>query len=1225
MLPDFRGGIPLVSPRCYQEESRRMQTLLGKLPRFGRAHIWLSGALLAVIAVRIALRYDALDRALHRDLGRGDAALEVALLPVTALLCALVLFTWRRRFLLDQEMRRRVEAEERLRHQHAYLAAMQETSTALANRADLDAMLAAIVRRAAALIGTAHGFVDLLMEDGSALRGAVGIGAFADNTDHIVPRGAGMSGAVWETGRPLIVDDYQTWPGGVYRERFGRFRAAIGVPLISGGHFHGVLGLAHDDPTRTVGEREAETLAQFAALAAIALDNARLIQAAEAGATQYRLLFESNPEPMWVCDRETLRFLAVNDAAIAHYGYSREEFLAMTTVDIRPEGEVERLRRTLAREMESEQSSGIWRHRKRDGTDIAVATTSYPIEFDGRPARIVLANDITERERALAALQESETRFRAQYQGNPVAIFTWQRTGDDYVFIDYNAAAAEMAGERIGALLGKTARDCYRAFPEVLEHMALADRERRGVQHEIAWTFSGTGEPADLLVTYVPAPPDLIMLYVEDITARKRAVGALRESEARYRQLIEFSPDAIFVHRDGAFLFANTAAVRLLGAASADAVIGSSIAAVVHPDDAAAARERVRAGYEEGRPVAPVEMRIVRADGRVVETEIASTPIVYEGEPATLSVLRDLSERKQAEERLRLLESVVVHSRDGVVITEAPTAEVLAAEGPRIVYVNEAFTRITGYTAEETIGRSPRFLQGEMTDQATLATLREAILREESLTVELVNYRKDGTPFWVEMSIAPVRDARGRCTHFVSVQRDITAWKQVQEQLIHDAMHDPLTGLANRTAFVARLEAALERARAGAERPFAVLFVDCDRFKNVNDSLGHVEGDRLLSTIARQLTLHLDPAWEVARLGGDEFAILAENIAGVDDAIRIAERVQAALAAPIRLRGQEVGVSASIGIALSNATYRQPQEMLRDADTAMYRAKASGRGRHVVFDRAMHERAVALLQRESDLRRAIERDEVQVLYQPITALEDGSVVGFEALLRWRHPELGLLAPTDFIAIAEETGQIIGLDRWVLRQACRQMRQWEQRFPHLPPLAMSVNVSGKHIAQPDFLEYVRTVLSLTGLDPARLRLEITESALIEHADAATATLWQARAMGIQVQLDDFGTGYSSLSYLHRFPIDVLKIDRSFISGGEPRIENTEIVRAIVTLARNLHIGVTAEGVETVEQVAQLRALGCTYGQGYYFSPPLDAPMAERLLTRRLPGPRSAAAS
>ena len=469
----------------------------------------------------------------------------------------------------------------------------------------------------------------------------------------------------------------------------------------------------------------------------------------------------------------------------------------------------------------------------------------------------------------------------------------------------------------------------------------------------------------------------------------------------------------------------------------------------------------------------------------------------------------------------------------------------------------------------------------------------------------------------VETKLAQIEQAE---RHVEELSRHIAEQQRISQELQHSrehfrhaAFHDALTGLPNRALLLDHLRLAIETIKRHADHVFAVLFIDLDRFKNINDSLGHGIGDHLLIALARRLEGCIRPSDTVARLGGDEFAILLDGLDDARDAISIAERIQRELMQPFNLGGHEVYTTASIGITLSSTNYEQPEHVLRDADTAMYRAKENGKARHELFDTVMHAHAVALLKLENDLRRAVERSEFQVYYQPLIALETNRIMGFEALLRWVHPERGFISPAEFIPLAEETGLIFEIGRWVLNESCRQMQSWQQSASR--QLKISVNLSSKQFSQPNLIEQIKQALNVTQLDPHCLQLEITESVVMENAEAAAQMLKQLRALGVHLSIDDFGTGYSSLSYLHRFPVSTLKIDRSFIGRMGAGDENAEIVRTIITLANNLGMQVVAEGIETETQLAQLRALKCDYGQGYLFSRPVDAEQATALLRGR----------
>jgi len=528
------------------------------------------------------------------------------------------------------------------------------------------------------------------------------------------------------------------------------------------------------------------------------------------------------------------------------------------------------------------------------------------------------------------------------------------------------------------------------------------------------------------------------------------------------------------------------------------------------------------------------------------------------------------------------------------------------------IFFSERWKEMLGLSNETVAGVPDEWFQRVHSDDVDrLRTNVAAHL--EGLTPHLESEHRvlhaDGTYRWMLARGVAVRDPAGRAHRMAGSLTDITEGK----------VSDPLTGLPNRVLFLDRLGQSMERAKRHGSVS-AVLFVDLDRFKLVNDSLGHEAGDRFLAAIANRLersvrtvdtVARVNSEVTVARIGGDEFTILLEHVRHVSDAVRVAERIQECLKRPFVLDGRQLFTSASIGIATSETAYSDPQELLRDADTAMYRAKALGKARCEVFDVRMREAAIARLAVETDLRRAIEQNEFELHYQPIISLATGMLSGFEALVRWRHPQRGLVSPQDFIGIAEETGLIVPLGAWVLNRACTQMSEWHRAHPSSAGLTMHVNLSAKQFVHPDLATEIAGILQATGLPPSSLNLEITESAVIENPDSVIGVLEALKALGLRISIDDFGTGHSSLSYLHRFPIDALKIDRSFVNTMT--MEQSSIIQAIVALAQALRLEVIAEGIETVDQLSRLSQLGSDSGQGYLFAAALQAPDAESMLT------------
>jgi len=573
--------------------------------------------------------------------------------------------------------------------------------------------------------------------------------------------------------------------------------------------------------------------------------------------------------------------------------------------------------------------------------------------------------------------------------------------------------------------------------------------------------------------------------------ARREALearqAALADSEARYRQLVEASPEAIAVHHDGRLIYVNDAGVALIGATSGAALIGRRATDFVHRDDLRQLR------YRPGAPASRAQYRLCRADGDVREVDTASVPISYEGRVAIQTVFRDITERKRLEARL-----------------------------------------------------------------------------------------------------------------------------------LHEAYHDGLTSLANRTLFRDRLEHALALAIRERDVGVAVLFLDLDDFKAINDSLGHDAGDQLLCAVADRLKAETRASDTVARFGGDEFAILLERLEGPAEALAIVNRIKVALRRPLMLHGRLMSVSASVGVAFAEPA-TDVDTLLRNADVAMYEAKEAGKARHAVFEPAMYSAIVQRLQLESDLRQATgdpSRAGLQLVYQPIMHLDTGVIQGMEALLRWQHPTRGEIPPTVFVPVAEQTGAIVALGDWILETACAQLVEWrtmwwrERRDPSTLPM-MGVNISGRQLAEPDFVEKLEGILARTGAPAASLTLEITESVLMSHTEDSLRSLQALKALGVQLAIDDFGTGYSSLSYLQKFPVDVLKIDRAFVEGVHHGGSDTALARTIIALGKTLGLRTVAEGVELEAQQRQLQAMGCLLGQGYLFSRALPpAALTHWMRTRRM---------
>jgi diguanylate cyclase (GGDEF)-like protein/PAS domain S-box-containing protein len=694
------------------------------------------------------------------------------------------------------------------------------------------------------------------------------------------------------------------------------------------------------------------------------------------------------------------------------------------------------------------------------------------------------------------------------------------------------------------------------------------------------------------------------------LLAHRRLGDELRKSEARYRTVLDAAFDAIVtITSEGIVRWFNRGAERIFGY-RAEEVIGQPITLLMperYRDLCVAGLHRyLRTG--EARVVGGmIELVGLRSDGSEFPIEMSLGETHQDGERLFTGIIRDITERKRFEEAHERL------SRQHEMVLEAAGEGIFGLDPHgNVTFVNPAASDMTGWSTQDLMGRPMHNLVHHTKPDGTPYPSEECPIYAAFTTGtthsrdDEVFWRKDGTSFPVEYTSTPILED-GEVAGAVVTFRDITERKALKEQLHHQAFHDLLTGLPNRALFMDRLEHALTRANRRGSK-VAVLFADLDNFKVINDSLGHKVGDQLLIAVAERLKTHLRPEDTAARLGGDEFTILAEDIASVGEVVQIAERIAELLQPPIALDGQEVFATVSTGIALNSPTQEEPADLLRHADLAMYRAKYRGKARYEVFESTMDDKAVERLMLETGLRRALVRQQFRIYYQPIVTLDNDKVAGVEALVRWEHPQRGLLRPEEFLSVAEETGLIVQIGQWVLREASKQARIWQERYPGTPPLTVSVNLSTREFFHP---KLVAEVLDESEIDPASLQLEITEGAMMTNSTYSTdRTLRNLKRMGVKLAIDDFGLGYSSLSYLKRFPVDFLKIDRSFTAGlgGEPNgvsAKDTEIVKAMIDLTHALGLRVIAEGVETSGQLARLRNMKCDFAQGNYFSEPLPS--------------------
>jgi len=810
--------------------------------------------------------------------------------------------------------------------------------------------------------------------------------------------------------------------------------------------------------------------------------------------------------------------------------------------------------------------------------------------------------NLTARKRNEALLEDSEARFRSAFEQAAVGVCLCSRSGQ---YMRVNRRYCEITGYSEAELLVRDFREVTHA-EDVQQQENLRDAlteskrdtfsvERRMIRRdgEVVWVH--------LTVSLVHSSQGTgqIMEMIEDITTRKNTERELRESEGRMRTILAAMREGVIM-RDAAghVIIANSAAHRFYGL-DVDEVFPPQ----QEPDGFAFVREDgSRCPADElpgartrnfGRPTAAV-VGIDRRDGSRLWMLVKAEPLTRDevvGAYPVVLTLNDVTAQRRAEEDLRLAATVFDNSVEAIMITDAQR---------RILSVNKAFSDLTGYTAGFVVGQTPALLSSMQQGEVEYDTIWREAADQGTWQGEVWQRRRDGSEFQEWLSIGAVRNRGNAISHFVAVFSDITERKNSEARIAYLAHHDPLTGLPNRALFQDRLQQAMGRAERNADL-LALLYLDLDRFKTINDSLGHIAGDRLLQAVAERLQSCVRETDTICRQGGDEFIIVLTDIGDTEIPARIAEKILRHLSEPFDLDGHALGTSFSIGIAVYPNDGDTPEALMKNADTAMYHAKESGRNTYRFFTEAMNANALERLQIENELRRALSRNELLLHFQPQVQLETGLIMGAETLIRWQSPVLGFVPPGRFISIAEESGLIVPIGRWVLREACLRAREWYDRG--FEDVSVAVNISALQFRRDDIVATVRDVLAESRLPPEYLELELTESLLMQHAEDVLDTVQRLKELGVRLSIDDFGTGYSSLSYLKRFAVDRLKIDQGFVRDMVNDPDDAAIVRAIVQLGSSLKLDVIAEGAESREQIDFLIKEGCREAQGYYFCPPV----------------------
>ena len=1086
---------------------------------------------------------------------------------------------------------------------------------------DLPAFYAAIHRLLGELMDVTNFYIAVYDADRDRLTFPYFVDQF-DPAPEEKPPGRNITAYVLRSGEPMLVkpEDFQRLVAAGEVELAGAPSVDwLGVPLKTGSRTWGVLAAQTYAEGHHYTQRDKDILAFVSEHVASAIEQKRKEEALRESERRYRQMFENTRAIQLLIDPASGDICDANMAACDFYGYTVEDLRRMKIWNINILSQ-EEVREEMRKAHEQDRNYFLFRHMRANGEIRDVEVHSGPVEVGGRSLLYSIIHDITERKRAERALQQSEEKFRNIFDHASVGIVQSTRDGR---LITANVTMARMLGYETveELLLVDMARDVWVSASE--REYLFRKFEPRGYAHEVEVRWKrkdGTTIWVQVSAHAIKSASGATYFegFIYDITNRKQAEESLAAANAQRKAVLDAATrvSIIATDSDGLITVFNSGAERLLGYTAAEMIGRRSLLDLHLPEEIAHRGAEVSRALH--RPVGGFEVLVHRAAREEVE-EREWIYVRASGEHRTflvsvtalrgddgdisgfLHVGTDITERKHAEEMLRKQSAAMTASMDGMGIINASLS---------FTHANDALAKLYAYPrAASILGRNLDELFDGNERVRLIESIVPAVQARGRWRGEATGRRRDGFSFPLEMSLTALDDGGMVC-----VVRDITERTYAEEQIKHLAYHDALTGLPNRLLFKDRLTVALSHAQRDSAR-LAVLFLDLDRFKVINDSLGHNVGDQLLQAVATRIAACVRESDTVARLGGDEFTLLLP-IAHSEDAARVAQKIVEAIRYPFHIEGREFFTTTSIGISIYPEDGTDAETLIKNADTAMYQAKEQGRDNYQLFNAFVNARALQRIALEHGLRRALMNEELEVHYQPIYDFRSGKISGMEALLRWNHPELGRIPPMTFIPIAEATGMMVPIGLWCLRTACAQARTWQE--VGFKNLSLAVNLSVTQLQQPDLVDRVREILRETGLPAHQLELEITESSAMASPETIARTLHDLKNLGVRISLDDFGTGHSALSYLKSFPIDTLKIDRSFVRDINDDPDTAAIVMAIIAMAHSLRLKVIAEGVEMTEQASFLRRYACDQMQGYLITPPVPAAEFIDLIHYAIPG-------